>query len=135
MSTRTLGIIRSMSNHWPQFMNYQCQLDTSSYYINAKPMGAILSAINANRTLAHILSMPNQWAQSRQLSMSTRTLAINRSMQIQRAGSQLLCFNENQITLNNVIKMESLYQLLYLRFKLKLIDVITISTSLSISHD
>ena len=37
-----------------------------------------------------------------------------------------------------VIKAESLYQLMYLRFicyKLKLIDLITISTSSSLSHD
>ena len=43
----------------------------------------------------------------------------------------------NRHTLS-VIKAESLYQLVYLRFicyKLKLIDVITIPTSLSISHN
>ena len=38
----------------------------------------------------------------------------------------------------SVISTESQYQLMYLRFicyKLKLIDIITIPTSLSISHD
>ena len=37
-----------------------------------------------------------------------------------------------------VIKLESLYQLMYLRFtsyELKVIDVITLSTSLYLSHD
>ena len=44
----------------------------------------------------------------------------------------IVCFNETKLL------STSLYQLMYLRFiyyKLKLIDVITISTSLSISHD
>jgi len=47
-------------------------------------------------------------------------------------------FRQRQITLNTVIEARFLYQLMNLRFicyKLKLIDVITISTSLSISHD
>ena len=34
----------------------------------------------STRTLARKLSMPNQWARSRQLSMSTRTLACKLSM-------------------------------------------------------
>ena len=36
--------------------------------------------MNVNRTLARILSTPNHWLQSCHLSMSTRALAINRSM-------------------------------------------------------
>ena len=54
-----------------------------------------------------------------------------------KTQSQFVCFNETIITLNTVIKAEFLYQLMYLRFKcykLKLIDVITISTLLSLSH-
>ena len=53
--------------------------------------------INVKQTLARFLSTPNQWAQSRQLSMSTRTLAINQSMPNQWACSPLECFNENQL--------------------------------------
>ena len=33
-------------------MGYQCQPETSSYSIKAKPNGAILSAIDVNTTLA-----------------------------------------------------------------------------------
>ena len=43
-------------------------------------MGTISSAINVNRTQALKLSMPKQWAQSRQLSMSTRTQALKLSL-------------------------------------------------------
>ena len=110
MSTRTLAIIRSMSNYWTQFMNYQCQPDTCSNFISAKPMGEISSAISVNkdnsyysinvkplntiswaldvnRILARILSMRNQWAQSHQLSMSMQCKSN-------------VCFNKNQITLH-----------------------------------
>ena len=53
-------------------MSYRCQPDTSSNTINAKPLGAILSATQAiNR------SMPNQWERS-----------------------QLICFNEHLSTIN-----------------------------------
>ena len=75
----------------------------------------------------------------------TRLISVN--YQRHFTGSDIVCyqldnsdrmFQWNQITLNTVIKPEFLYQLMYLRFiyyKLKLIYVITISTSLSISHD
>ena len=43
--------------------------------------------INVNQTLARILSTPNKWAQSCHLSMSTWTLAINRSLPIKCAQS------------------------------------------------
>ena len=52
-------------------------------------MGAMSLAMDGNLTLASILSMPNQWAWSFQLLMSTRTLAINLSM-----PSQWAQFNE-----------------------------------------
>ena len=38
-------------------------------------------------------SMPNQWAQSLNLSMPTGTQALKRSMSNQWARFQLLCFN------------------------------------------
>ena len=49
-------------NYQPQtnghdLLGYRCQPDTSSYTINAKPMGTILSAIDVNRTLAINQSM------------------------------------------------------------------------------
>jgi len=60
-------------------------------------------------------SMPNQWAQSQlvcfnqhQLSMSTRTQALDRSLSNQWARSQLICFNQDQITSISVIKVESI---------------------------
>ena len=55
------------------------------------PLCLILLAIDVNWTLARTLSTPNQWARS-----------------------QLVCFNENIITLSAAIKSESLYQLSYI---------------------
>ena len=66
----------------------------------------------STRTQACNLSIPNQWARSCQLLMSTRTQACNLPMPNLWA---IVCFNEDQITLNNVIKAESLYQLTYLQ--------------------
>ena len=51
---------------------------------------------------------------------------------------QLICLEQGYDYSLAVKKSESLYQLMYLRFisyKLKLIDVITLSTSLYLSHD
>ena len=53
-----------------------------------------------HQTLARILSTPNQWVQSCQLSMSARKHAINRSMPNQWERSQLVCFNENLSAIN-----------------------------------
>ena len=62
----------------------------------------------STRTQALKRSMPNQLTRSYQLLMSTRTQAqllvstwkqaLSRSMLNQWAGSQLVCFNEDQIT-------------------------------------
>ena len=106
-------------------MSYQCQPDTSSYSINAKSMGAISSAINVktdtswksfivkplgriswainvNRTLARILSTPNHWLQSCQLSMSTMPMPTQcATCSFQREPNYSLA----------AIKSESLYQL------------------------
>ena len=136
-------------------LSYQClNLDTISLamYINRK-----LVTINAKLTLLTLLvSIPKQainwsmshsynpvnyprhyhWAGSRLLCQPDNSdLMINVST---RTQSQLVCFKENPITLNTVIKAEFLYPLMYLRFtcyKLKLKDIITIPTSLSTSHD
>ena len=79
-----------MPNPVHNLMIYGCPPNTNSYSINAKPMGAISSTIDVNRTLACILSMPNQWARSRQLSMSKRTLAgINHC---QTTGQDLMSY-------------------------------------------
>ena len=68
-------------------------------------MNMISSAINVNNwTQDCNLSMPNQWARYRQLSMSTRTKDCNLSMPNHWAQSQLVCFNKDQITSNTVIK-------------------------------
>ena len=40
-----------------------------------------------------------------------------------KAGAQLICFNKAQITSNNVIKAESLYQLIYFRYLLLQVNV------------
>ena len=58
--------------------------------INVKPKYNLMSYRCQPDTIARILTMPNQWAGSRQLSMSTRALAINRSMPNQWAQSQEL---------------------------------------------
>ena len=53
------------------------------------------------------------------VSTDTRTAikqALNRSMPKQCAQSQLVSFNEDQIILNTVSKVESLYQLVYFRY-------------------
>ena len=55
---------------------------------------------------------------------------LNPSMPLSRQDLSLYVSTRTKITLNTVIKAESLYQLMYLRFigyKLKLIDVITLS--------
>ena len=137
-----------MSNHWTQLMNYQCQPDTRSNFISAKPMGEISSAISVNkdtsyysinvkplntiswaldvnRILARILSMRNQWAQSCQLSMSMQCKSN-------------VCFNKNQITLqcnqSKVSISTPVFEVYMLQAKVN-IEVIKISTLLSISHD
>ena len=67
-------------------------------------------------------SMQNQWATILSaLKVNTDTSlaikqALNRSMQNQWVRFQLVCFNKDQITLNTVIKAESLYQLIYFRY-------------------
>ena len=73
--------------------------------------------------------------------LSTINASVNRILASQlikpilKATISICMFKWNQIFLNTIIKAEVLYQLMYLRFictKLKLIDVITIPTSLSI---
>ena len=81
-------------------------------------------------------------AQALNQSMSQLATNINRkleSVDAKSMGTILNLFyetgNDNSFTVNNT---ETLYQLIYFRFichKIKLIDVITIHTSLSISHD
>ena len=96
--------------------------------------------------------MQDQWAQSvinislgtqslngrAQLSMSTRTQACDYQCQTNAHNLQLIHLEQGHDYSLVVIKAESLYQLMYLRFicyKLKLTDVITIPTSLSILYD
>ena len=63
-------------------------------------------------------SLPDQWARSHELLISTRHYLV--LMPIQCARSELVCFNKNQITFS-VIKAESLYQLrIFLDVRLKL---------------
>ena len=49
-----------------------------------------------------------------------------------KARSQLVCFNKNQITLNTVIKAESLYQLIYFKYLMLQVNVNRQITSLCI---
>ena len=50
-----------MSNHWARsIMSYRCQPDTSSYSINAKPMGATLSAISVNMDTSSLVYYQRQ---------------------------------------------------------------------------
>ena len=63
-------------------------------------MGMILSAINVNRTQA-------------QISMSIRTQALKRLMPNQRARSQFVCLNEDQITIL-YLDLQTLYNVIYL---------------------
>ena len=67
--------------------------------------------------------------------MSVRTQACNYQFQTNGDDLQFICLEQGQDYSLAVIKAESLYQLVYLGFicyKLKLIDAITIPTSLSI---
>ena len=73
-----------------------------------------------------------------QLLMSTWTQAHNYQCQTNGHNLQLIHLEQGHNYSLAVIKSESLYQLVYLGFicyKLKLIDVVTILTSLSIPHD
>ena len=69
-------------------------------------MGMFLSALNLNADTRVAIKQ-----------------ALNRSMLHLKAGAQLICFNEAQITSNNVIKAESLYQLIYFRYLLLQVNV------------
>ena len=97
VNTRTLFRELSTPNQRARSRQLRCQHDTSSYYIHARPMGAILLVIDVKmqlidrcQTTRHNLmsyryhpdtslhlSTPNQWERSRQLLMSKWTLAIN----------------------------------------------------------
>ena len=70
--------------------------DTNFSAINAKPMGTILSDLNFTQGLKH----------------STSSQAIN-AKPMDTISAHM--FQQNQITLNTVIKAESLYQLMYLQ--------------------
>ena len=80
-----------------------------------------------------------QTNESNQLSMSLqRHKHLIDQCQTNGHDLQLICLEQGYDYSLAVIKSESLYQLMYLRFisyKLKLIDVITLSTSLYLSHD
>ena len=86
-----------------QHVSYQCQhrhiLLSNPYQTNGHFL--ISNQCQHGQTQALKRSMPNQWTQSYQLSMSTQ------------AHSQLVCFNEDQITIT-VIKAESIPTNLYL---------------------
>ena len=96
---------------------------TSSLMINAKPMGTIPLALNVTQghkgsyQTALKRSLSNQWfwMLQRDSSVSIKQ-ALNRSMPNILSQSQLLSFKEDQITFNTVIKVESLYQLIYFRY-------------------
>ena len=57
----------------------------------------ISRAIDVNQTLAPIQFMPNRWAQSHELSISTRTIAFNGSMPNQWAQSHELSMSAGHI--------------------------------------
>ena len=84
-------------------ISYQCQyghkLFSNQYQTNGHFL--ISNQCQHGQTQALKRSMPNQWTQSYQLSMSTQ------------AQAQLVCFNEDQITIT-VIKAESIPTNLYL---------------------
>ena len=49
--------------------------------------------------------------------------ALNGSIPNTKERSQLVCFKEEKITLNTVIKAESLYQLIYFRYLMLHVNV------------
>ena len=84
-------------NIWPRYnlMTYRCQSDTIARIQSTPNQWARSHQLSmSTRTPAINPSTPNQWAQSHQLSMSTRTLASNRSMPNQWERSLLVCLNE-----------------------------------------
>ena len=99
-------------------MNYQrhyqwarscllCQLDSSHLFIN------VSNRTRSTRLQSHELSTPLTLGALSCLlcQMDSSHLLINVS---NRTRSQLVCFYENIITLNTVIKAEFLYQLTYI---------------------
>ena len=127
---------RSAPNQWAQSAINVC-MDTSNKCINAKSMGTISYQCPQGHTYKIDRCQTNCHTQ---LLMSTHTHTHKHATINGKPMDMIL--NLFIKTGNNyslaVINRESLYELMYLRFicyKLKLIDVITIHTSLSISHD
>jgi len=85
----------------PSAINVDQDTNTLTLAINVKPMDTILSALNVNTDTSVAIKQ-----------------TLIRSMPNLKARSQLVCFNENQITLNTVIKVEFLFQLIYLQISI-----------------
>ena len=134
--------------HGNKLLIDQCQ--TNGHDLNSYVQ---MSTSNQTETQGLNRSMPNQWARSQfvyfnedqlsnryghnLVSYQCQSEACNYRCQTNGHNSQLVnslnTRNDYALAVNST---QSLYQLMYLScYKLKLIDLITIPTSVSISHD
>ena len=132
---RTLKTVSRTVSIQVQLVSYTCPPRRKLLSDQCKPMGTISSALNVTqgqkrsyqtssssinaKSLGTISArMFNEdywlWILHRDTSVAIKQ-ALHRSMPNLKAQSQLVCFHRNQITLNTVIKAESLYQLMYLQ--------------------